>query len=77
VTVVGRRSASTNGNVTGVELPGGFTFQFTGMDIAHRDGRPFNGVGIVPDIEVTLTPQDFAEGRDPELEAAVKWLLSL
>ncbi len=76
VTVVGRRTASTNGNITGVELPGGFAFQFTGMDIAHRDGSPFNGVGIVPDIEVTLTPEDFARGRDPELEAAVKWLLA-
>jgi hypothetical protein len=76
VTVVGRRSASTNGNITGVELPAGFTFKFTGMDIAHRGGSPFNGVGIVPDIEVKLTPQDFAEGRDPELEAAVKWLLT-
>jgi hypothetical protein len=76
VTVVGRRTASTNGNITGVELPGGFAFQFTGMDIAHRDGSPFNGVGIVPDIPVSLTPRDFAEGRDPELEAAVKWLLT-
>jgi hypothetical protein len=30
----------------------------------------------VPDIEVPLTPQDFAQGRDPELEAAAKWLLA-
>jgi hypothetical protein len=77
VTVIGRPTAATNGNITGVELPAAFTFAFTGMDIAFRDGSPFNGVGIVPDIEVKLTPQDFAAGRDPELEAAVKWLLSL
>lgn len=76
VKVVGRRSASTNGNITGVQLPGAFSFSFTGMDIAFRDGSPFNGVGIVPDIVVKLAPQDFAEGRDPELEAAVKWLLT-
>jgi len=76
VHVIGRNSAGTNGNITGVQVPGNFTFSFTGMDIRHADAQHsvFHGIGIVPDIEVPLTPQDFAAGVDPELEAAIAWL---
>ncbi|MFO0590781.1 MAG: S41 family peptidase [Polyangiaceae bacterium] len=76
VHVVGRNSAGTNGNITGVELPGSFGFSFTGMDVRHADAEHsvFHGIGIVPDIEVALTAQDFAAGTDPELEAAITWL---
>jgi C-terminal processing protease CtpA/Prc len=74
VTVVGRQSASTNGNITGLSLPASFWFLFTGMDVRHADGAPFNGIGIVADIVVDPTAQDFASGVDPELEAAIAWL---
>ena len=76
VHVIGRTSAGTNGNITGVMLPGDFGFSFTGMDIRHADmdHSVFHGVGIVPDIAVPLTAQDFATGKDPELMAAIGWL---
>ncbi|WP_437817157.1 S41 family peptidase [Sorangium sp. So ce1078] len=78
VTVVGRGTAGTDGNITGLQLPGQFAFSFTGMDVRHADAQKsvFHGVGIVPDIEVALTAQAFRDGVDPELDAAVDHLLA-
>ncbi|WP_394842404.1 S41 family peptidase [Pendulispora brunnea] len=69
--IVGRRSAGTNGNITTLFLPGAFSFTFTGMEILHTDRSRFHGIGIVPDIEVTLNAQDFQQGIDPELARAI------
>ena len=74
VTVVGQQSASTNGNITLMWLPGQFYAYFTGMKIRNPDGSDFHGVGIVPDVVVQPTPEDFAAGIDPELEAALDLL---
>ncbi|MFO0758905.1 MAG: S41 family peptidase [Byssovorax sp.] len=71
VTVVGRNSAGTNGNITGMQLPGDFAFSFTGMNVQHADGSPFLGIGIVPDVEVPLTAAAFRDGVDQELMAAI------
>ncbi|HMY21932.1 MAG TPA: S41 family peptidase, partial [Polyangium sp.] len=78
VTVVGRSTAGTDGNITGIQLPGQFAISFTGMDVRHADAQKsvFHGVGIVPDIEVELTAAAFRDGIDPELEAAVTHLLT-
>jgi C-terminal processing protease CtpA/Prc len=74
VRVVGRRSAGSNGNITGLHLPGDALFIFTGMEILMTDRSTFHGVGIVPDVEVLPTAQDFAAGRDPELLKAIELL---
>lgn len=74
VTVVGQTSAGDDGNVTCLELPGGFGFWFTGMAVKHADGSPFEGIGIKPDVPVRLRASDFAAGRDPELLAAIEAL---
>jgi hypothetical protein len=76
VKVMGRRSAGTNGNITGVQLPGSFGFSFTGMEVLHADAAmsQFHGIGIVPDKETVLTAKAFRDGHDPELEEAVAWL---
>ncbi|WP_394831846.1 S41 family peptidase [Pendulispora rubella] len=74
--IVGRRSAGTNGNITTLFLPGALSFTFTGMEILHTDGSRFHGIGIVPNIEVTPTAEDFHNGIDPELARAVDELRS-
>ena len=71
VTVIGRTSAGTNGNITGVMLPGSASFSFTGMEIRHADGSAFEGIGIVPSMTVAPTVADIASGNDPELAAAI------
>jgi C-terminal processing protease CtpA/Prc len=71
VTVFGQSSsAGTNGNITGIQLPGRFAFTFTGMQTLHADGSRFHGVGIVPDFTVSISPSDYANGFDPVLERA-------
>ena len=39
-------------------------------------GNSISNGGLTPDIEVKLTPENTKNGRDPQLEAAVKYLLS-
>jgi hypothetical protein len=57
-----------------VELPAGFGFSFTGMDVRHADAAAsvFHGIGIVPDVEVPLDAASFAAGEDPELVPPVR-----
>jgi carboxyl-terminal processing protease len=38
------------------------------------DQHMIEGVGLYPDIEVELTEDDIASGRDPQLDAAVEYL---
>jgi len=39
------------------------------------DGTLIHGVGIAPDIEVDLTEEDYQNEKDPQLNAAVEYLL--
>jgi C-terminal processing protease CtpA/Prc len=56
--VVGRQSAGTNGNITGLMLPTGLGFSFTGLEVLFPDSSRFHGVGIVPDVLVEPTRMD-------------------
>ncbi len=40
-------------------------------------GWQLENYGTEPDIEVDITPQDYREGRDPQLEQAVAEILRL
>jgi tricorn protease len=40
-----------------------------------KDGWAIEGAGVSPDIEVPSDPNAFAAGKDPQLDAAVKYLL--
>jgi C-terminal processing protease CtpA/Prc len=74
VTVIGRQSAGTNGNITGLALPGAVMSNFTGMEVLFSDRTPFHGVGIVPHLQVEPTAEDLAAGRDAELLRAIQFL---
>jgi hypothetical protein len=69
--VVGRRSAGTNGNITGVTLPGRFLFTYTGLEVRNPDASPFFGIGIVPDHEVPMRAEDLRDGIDRALLEAI------
>ncbi|MGB0591973.1 MAG: S41 family peptidase [Myxococcota bacterium] len=74
VTVVGQQSASTNGTITTFWVPGRFELTFTGMQLTNPDGSDFHTIGVVPEVEVIPTPEEFAAGEDPELNAALEVL---
>ena len=75
VTVMGQQSASTNGTITNLWLPGEVQIYFTGMRLLNLDGSDFHGIGIQPDVMVTPTAAEFAAGIDPELERALDYLV--
>jgi C-terminal processing protease CtpA/Prc len=64
-------SAGTNGNITGISLPGGWLFTYTGMRVLNPDGSRFHGIGIVPTVRTTLTAADLRDGVDRDLLAAI------
>ena len=71
-TIVGEPSAGANGNVSRVELPGGFDFRFTGMRVTTHDGKTFHTKGFQPDIVVKPTLEGIRAGRDEVLERAIE-----
>ena len=50
---------------------GHYSVSFTGEDMRHADGSQFIGIGITPDLPVTLTQSNISGGNDPELQAAL------
>ena len=68
---VGQQSAGTNGNITGVYLPGGFGFLYTGTNVRRADGSQFHGIGLQPDLPVPLTAADLRDGVDRDLLVAI------
>jgi C-terminal processing protease CtpA/Prc len=74
ILIVGEPTAGTNGTITYVEIPGPAYAGFTGMEVLHADGRPFQGIGIIPDVIVHPTIEGIREGRDEILEKGIEVL---
>jgi len=55
-------------------LPNGDGFQHALADYVSEGGRPLEGVGVLPDVEVKLKREALLAGRDPVLEAAIEWI---
>jgi len=73
-TLIGQKTAGTTGQPLMVDLPGGGRARICAKRDSYPDGTEFVGVGVIPDIEVRLTREDIALGRDAVLEAAIKTL---
>ena len=72
--VIGNTTAGADGNVVGIQLPGGVCSYFSGIGIYYPDGTETQRVGIIPDIYVWPTVQGIRDGRDEILEKALEWL---
>lgn len=70
-TIVGGKTSGANGTATGLVLPGGFGFSFTGMVVQHTDGSAFHAHGHTPDIEIAPTAADLRDGKDTVLLRAL------
>lgn len=51
---IGRQSAGTDGNITGINLPGSLNVSFTGLGIYYPDLSPTQNVGVKIDFEVPI-----------------------
>ena len=55
-------------------LPGGDVLQYAIGDFTTAAGDRVEGRGVIPDETVTPTRADLLAGRDPVLEAALRWI---
>jgi len=74
VTLVGDRTAGSTGNPGTFPLANGWSYTVSRWIEYTADNQPIEDAGISPDVIVTAGPGDFAMGRDPVLEWALKAL---
>ena len=58
-----------------IRLPNGDGFQYAQASYVSEKGRVLEGNGVMPDEEVRQTEADLKSGRDPVLNAAVRWVV--
>ncbi|MEP7252633.1 MAG: S41 family peptidase, partial [Ginsengibacter sp.] len=71
--IMGSQTAGADGDVTGISIPGGIQTAFSGHGIHYPDGRPTQGIGIVPDVKISPTIKGIKEGKDEVLERAIQF----
>jgi carboxyl-terminal processing protease len=54
-------------------LPNGDSFQYAIADYVTPKGKRLEGAGVTPDVEIVPTRDQLLAGRDPVLDAAVRW----
>jgi carboxyl-terminal processing protease len=74
VIVVGRRSRGALAVGTTVKLPDNSRLMYPTQQYKTAKGVVIEGVGVNPDVLVTLTRKDLLAGKDPILDAAVEAL---
>lgn len=74
VTTFGDRTAGSSGNPRQVQLPFSIIANLPRWIALQPDGKPFDGVGIEPDVKFEAKPGAFQGQRDDLLSAALKSL---
>jgi carboxyl-terminal processing protease len=59
------------------ELPGGSSLRVTVAKWLTPNGKDLSKEGIEPDMTVIRTAEDMEAERDPQLDAAMEWLLNV
>ncbi|SFU81420.1 S41 family peptidase [Alicyclobacillus macrosporangiidus] len=72
--IVGEPTGGSTGQSVYFTLPGGGVGQVVGVWELAGDEHEFVGIGIQPDVPIKPTLQDYVEGKDVGLEAALKLL---
>jgi C-terminal processing protease CtpA/Prc len=73
-TLIGSQTNGSSGWNLRHVLPGGITAVFSATDIGPADGRPFQRIGLAPDILVKPTIAGVRAGRDEVLERALTYI---
>lgn len=76
VTVMGRNTAGSNGDIRSLPLPGGITMYFSAFGIYTPEGEQTQRIGLSPDIYVEQTIVGIQECRDELMEAAVQYIIN-
>lgn len=73
-TTIGQRSFASTGQPMPMDLPGGGSARICTKKDTYPDGRLFVGVGIVPQIEINPTVDDYLKGKDVVMDKAIEVL---
>jgi C-terminal processing protease CtpA/Prc len=73
--IVGTKTAGADGNVSPIDLPGGFHTRISGIGVFYPDRTPTQQVGVKLDVECPNTIAGLREGRDEILDCALRELL--
>ncbi len=71
--VLGRRTPGLALPAVAEELPNGDILYHAIAEFELPSGHPIEGVGVSPDLPVTLDPASFSRSSDPDIRAAVEW----
>jgi carboxyl-terminal processing protease len=74
-TIVGKQSFGKGTIQEIFELPGGSSIRITTARWLTPNGTDLSEAGILPDIDVERTQEQIQENMDPQLDAAMDWLL--
>ncbi len=75
-TLIGQRTYGKGSVQSVYDLSDGSSVHVTSAEWLTPNRRQINGAGLSPDLEVALTDEDHSQGRDPQLERAVEYLLN-
>lgn len=74
MTFVGSATVGTNRGMAPIKLPDGGGLTFTQVYMSQQDGKPFHGIGILPDVKIEPTIQLIRARKDEVLEKAIETL---
>lgn len=74
VTIMGGITGGGGGMPLSQELPNGWMVRFSAVPMYDADMRSIE-FGVTPDIEIHITPDDYAAHRDPILDAAISYII--
>jgi carboxyl-terminal processing protease len=74
-TIIGRHTFGKGSVQSLVNLDDGSSIKITIAKWLTPDGRSINDEGVMPDFKVDLTKEDYEGDKDPQLEAAIEYLL--
>ncbi len=76
VTTIGSQTSGADGNVSTIEMVGGYKTLITGIGIFYPDNTETQRKGVKIDIEVIPTMQGIMHGKDEVLEKAIEFVNS-
>ena len=73
-TIIGERTPGVVVTANFEKLPNGATFMYPKAWTITADETVLEGHGVLPDIEITLDRNELLQGKDSQLEAAVRFI---
>ncbi len=73
-TIVGERTPGVVVTANFEKLPTGATFMYPKAWTITADETVLEGHGVIPDIEITLDRKELLQGKDSQIEAAVRFI---